>query len=100
LERPLRKGSRSRRIALCKDADLVTAAIKTYRQARAISSNLGILRGALHDLNSLAKADPKGLLKPVRAVFASKKMLPHRHAGDKKDTGEGGEVTFASGIRA
>jgi hypothetical protein len=71
-------------LALCKDADLVPAAAETYRQARAISSNLGILRGALHDLNSLAKADPKGLLKPVRAVFASKKMLPHRHAGTRK----------------
>lgn len=71
-------------LALCKDAGLVRAAAETYRQARAISSNLGILKGALHELDALLKADPKGVLKPVRSVLAGKTTLPRRHAGTRE----------------
>src|SRR5512132_4382619 len=71
-------------LALCKDAGLVPAAAETYEQAQAVSSNLGILKGALYELDALLKADPKGLLKPVRAVVAGKTTLPRRHAGTRK----------------
>jgi tetratricopeptide (TPR) repeat protein len=73
-------------LALCKDAGLVPAAAETYEQAQSVSSNLGILKGALYELDALLKADPKGLLKPVRAVVAGKTTLPRRHAGTRKGT--------------
>jgi hypothetical protein len=57
-------------LALCQDAAYVTAAAKTYREARAISAAPGIIMDELRNLHTLAVADSSGILKPVRAAAA------------------------------
>jgi hypothetical protein len=59
-------------LALVEDASLVAAAVEVYRAARAINSDPGTITSALQDLDTLAPADPTGLLKPARAAASGK----------------------------
>jgi tetratricopeptide (TPR) repeat protein len=57
-------------LALCEGPHHVAAAIATYRAARAINKDAGIVKRVLRLFDELAKADAAGILKEVRAAAA------------------------------
>jgi tetratricopeptide (TPR) repeat protein len=57
-------------LAVCGDAGRVTEAIETYRAARAINKDVGVVRRGLRLFDALAEADTAGVLAGVRAAAA------------------------------
>ena len=60
-------------LALCGDPSQIPAAKAAYSAARAVTSDVGIVRSVLQRFDALAQADTDGILTEVRPIAAGTK---------------------------
>lgn len=60
-------------LAICEDPGYIAAAKESFRAARAINADAGVVGGVLRLFDVLAETDTEGVLGEVRAAAAGEK---------------------------